>query len=262
MKVHYMSDIHLDFGAMDQLPSGDVLVLAGDITAAACLSPEFKDSRKQRVRTATLRFFELARKNFDIILYVGGNHEPYGLDIDEGQALIEGHLSGDGVYYLENKAATIDGVTFLGATLWTDMNKGASESERYIGLGLSDFHVISAGGRRFTPRQAIARHEGSLAFLRREIANRSNQKVVVITHHAPSYQGMTPKFRQTPVAPGFASDLEDFIEVHPQISDWVFGHTHIVKTFDIGETTLRTNCRGYVGREKTGFKIDAHFEVG
>ena len=261
MKVHYMSDIHLDFGAMDQLPSGEVLVLAGDITAAACLSPDFKDSRKDRVKSATMRFFELARKNFDIILYVGGNHEPYGLDIDESQSLIESHLAGDGVYYLENKAATVDGVTFLGATLWTDMNKGASASERYVGLGLTDFHVISSEGRRFTPRQAIERHENSLAFLSRELASRADKKVVVVTHHAPSFQGMTERFRRTPVAPGFASDLEDFIVRHPQVSDWIFGHTHIVKTFDVGETTLRTNCRGYVGREQTGFKLDTYFNV-
>ncbi len=262
MKVHYMSDIHLDFGAMDQLPSGELLVLAGDVTAAACLSPDFKDSRKQRVRSATLRFFELVRKNFDVILYIGGNHEPYGLDIDESQTLIENYIGGDGVYYLENKAATVDGITFLGATLWTDMNKGVSASERYVGLGLSDFHVISCDGRRFTPRQAISRHEASLAFLRRELASRADEKVVVITHHAPSYEGMIPRFRQTPVAPGFASDLEGFIGEHPQISDWIFGHTHIVKTFEVGETTLRTNCRGYVGREDTGFDLDAHFEIG
>ncbi|MEM9357473.1 MAG: metallophosphoesterase [Pseudomonadota bacterium] len=261
MRVHYMSDIHLEFDAMDQLPSGEVLILAGDITTAVCLSPETQDSRKQRVRSATLRFFELARKNFDTILYIGGNHEPYGIDIDESQALIERHLGGDGVYYLENKAATIDGVTFLGATLWTDVNNGDRGTERYVGLGLTDFHVISEGGRRFTPRHAISRHQASLEFLKKELAARIEQKVVVVTHHAPSYQGMTERFRRTPVAPGFASDLDDFIVTHPQISDWVFGHTHIVKTFRIGETTLRTNCRGYIGREQTGFVLDAHFDA-
>lgn len=261
MKVHYMSDIHLDFGDMDEMPEGEVLVLAGDITAAACLAPEFEDSRKARVRSATLKFFDLARKNFDIILYVGGNHEPYGLDIDESQSLIEKHLCGDGVYYLENKSATIDGVTFLGATLWTDMKCDEGQSERYIGLGLSDFHVISTYGRRFTTRDAVERHEQSLAFLDRELAERADQNVVVITHHAPSYQGMSKKFSKTPVAPGFASHLEDFISARPQISNWLFGHTHIVKTFNVGETTLRTNCRGYVGRESTGFQLEAHFEA-
>lgn len=261
MKVHYMSDIHLEFGAMDVLPSGDVLILAGDITAAACLSDNLKDSKKERVRSDTLRFFDQARRNFNTVLYVGGNHEPYGLDIDDSQALIETHLAGDGVYFLENKVALIDGVAFLGATLWTDINKGERESERFVGLGLSDFHVISTAGRRFTPRHAAGRHENSLAFFARELADRPDKKVVVITHHAPSYQGMTPRFRQTPVAPGFASDLEGFISAHPQISNWVFGHTHIVKTFKVGETTVRTNCRGYVGREKTGFNVDAAFDV-
>ena len=262
MRVHYMSDIHLEFDVLDQLPSGEVLILAGDITIAACFSSDRQDPRKQRVRSATLRFFELARKNFDIILYVGGNHEPYGLDIDESQALIENYLAGDGVYYLENKGATIEGITFLGATLWTDMECGEGQSERIIGLGLSDFHVISADGRRFTPRHAIARHQASLDFLKRELATRADQKVVVVTHHAPSYLGMTDRFRRTPVAPGFASNLDDFIIANPQISNWVFGHTHIVKTFQIGETTLRTNCRGYIGRERTGFELDAHFDIG
>lgn len=262
MRVHYMSDIHLEFGAMEDMPEGEVLVLAGDITVAACLAPDAEDSRKARVRSATLRFFDIARKNFDLIIFVGGNHEPYGLDIEESQVLIETHLCRDGILYLENKTATIDGVTFLGATLWTDMECSEGQSERIIGLGLSDFHVISADGRRFTPRHAVARHQQSLDFLKRELAGLADHKVVVVTHHAPSYQGMSDRFRRTPVAPAFASDLDNFILAHPQICDWVFGHTHIVKTFQIGETTLRTNCRGYIGRERTGFVLDAHFDIG
>ena len=83
MRVHYMSDIHLEFGALEDMPEGEVLVLAGDITVAACLAPEVEDSRLARVRSATLRFFDVAQKNFDLIIYIGVNHEPYGLDIDQ-----------------------------------------------------------------------------------------------------------------------------------------------------------------------------------
>ena len=208
MKVHYMSDIHLEFGVLEDMPEGKVLVLAGDITVAACLAPEVEDPRRARVRSATLRFFDVARKNFDLIIYVGGNHEPYGLDIDQSQVLIEEHLCGDGILYLENKAATIEGVTFLGSTLWTDME---------CGEGLSDFYVISADGRRFTPRHAVACHQQSLGFLKCELAGLADHKVVVVTHHAPSYQGMTDLFLRTLVAPAFSSDLDNFISAHPQI---------------------------------------------
>ena len=34
MKVHYMSDLHLEFGQLEKkLPEGDVLILAGDMSA-------------------------------------------------------------------------------------------------------------------------------------------------------------------------------------------------------------------------------------
>ena len=36
VKIHYVSDIHVEFGALDKpLPEGDVLLLAGDTTVIA-----------------------------------------------------------------------------------------------------------------------------------------------------------------------------------------------------------------------------------
>ena len=56
MRIHYMSDLHLEFGALDKpLPKGEVLVLAGDITLAASLDPARTDKSARAVREANAR---------------------------------------------------------------------------------------------------------------------------------------------------------------------------------------------------------------
>ena len=59
MRIHYMSDVHLEFGALDKpLPEGDVVVLAGDITLLAALDPAKADptrAARSRGDAAVLR---------------------------------------------------------------------------------------------------------------------------------------------------------------------------------------------------------------
>ena len=53
MRIHYMSDVHLEFGALDKpLPKGDVVILAGDITLLAAMDPAKTDASARAVREA------------------------------------------------------------------------------------------------------------------------------------------------------------------------------------------------------------------
>src|SRR5688572_23244280 len=95
MRIHYMSDVHLEFGALDKpLPKGDVVVLAGDITLLAALDPSKTDARARRLREVTLEFFDTAQRSFDLVVYLMGNHEHYGFCIDESADAIRHHLPG------------------------------------------------------------------------------------------------------------------------------------------------------------------------
>jgi len=263
MRVHYMSDLHLEFAAMPSLPiEGDVLILAGDITLASCLGPEIetKDEKIRGVRAATDHLLDMARANFNQTFIIGGNHEPYGCDIFVAEQLCRKHLSGERVRWLENETVELNGTTFLFSTLWSDMNNRDPEVMMDVGRGVSDFHLISANGVRWTPEKAAERFDRSFEFIARETAARPDQTVVVVTHHAPTYRGLHPRFARSRVSGGFASELDAFIADTPQIRHWVFGHSHIVTEFEIGGTKLHANCRGYP-REATGFNVDACFEI-
>lgn len=262
MIIHYMSDLHLEFGAMHHLPcEGDVLLLAGDITVARYLNPKMTDPRSRSVRKATHKLLDMARERFDKTIVIGGNHEPYDADIEEAEGLCRRHINGRGVQWVENEVVEVGDVAFVCCTLWTDMDRRNPLSMMAIGSGLNDFYLIEANGGRFSPDQAAERHDASLAFLKEEVGKRAGRNVVVVTHHAPTRRGLNRDHSGNGLDGAYASDLDDFIHSHPQIRYWVFGHTHVARSFRVGETWLKTNCRGYVGHEKIDFDAKANFAI-
>ena len=262
MRVHYMSDLHLEFSNQDvALPSGEVLILAGDMTIAYCLDPANQEDNARKARESTARFFDQARRNFRDVILLSGNHEPYGYDIDGAHDRIRATLAGDNVHYLENEAIEINGARFLGCTLWTDMDGRNPSALNQVGRALNDFYLVATKGRRFTTSDAADRHDASLAWLDAELNQQPDRPVIVVTHHAPSYQGLHGAHVASALNPGLASNLDGFISAHPNIMTWVFGHTHVRKTFAIGETVVRSNAAGYPGRERKGWNPDTWFEV-
>jgi hypothetical protein len=58
---------------------------------------------------------------------------------------------------------------------------------------------------------------------------------------------------------GYSSNLEFFIEDHPQIKIWTCGHTHFVHQYYIGDTLVACNPRGYIGYEKCADEFELRF---
>ena len=108
MKVRVLSDLHLEFGDNYDPGTGDILVLAGDI----CNASEYEKYSE---------FFDKCVKGYQRVLYVLGNHEHYYGDFDKSFWLLKQQLPKD-VIVLHNTSVLIDGVHFIGATFWTDMN--------------------------------------------------------------------------------------------------------------------------------------------
>lgn len=262
MHVHYMSDLHLEFPQAAVPPETDVLVLAGDITVARCLDERKTDEQHRKARDRTRVFFDMARENARLgVIYIGGNHEPYGFDIDDSHAIIRETIAGDGVHYLENEVIEFDGVAFLCCTLWTDMDKRNPIAIEQVGRGLNDFHLITKGGARFHPEDAADIFDASVAWLKDELVKRREQTCIVVTHHAPSYHGIDKAHAGNPLNPGFASNLENLIAEHDNIHTWIFGHTHIRTRFEIAGTAVVSNAAGYPGDGRRGWTTDAHLKV-
>lgn len=71
----------------------------------------------------------------------------------------------------------------------------------------------------------IAKHQETKAFLATELRRLRGRNTVVVTHHAPSGQSISPEFKDDPLSGCYASNLEDLI-VETQPAVWIHGHVH------------------------------------
>lgn len=263
MRIHVMSDIHLEFGALDKpMPSGEILVLAGDITLAAAFDKRcdrYPSSHSTALRERSKEFFDKAVANFGRVFYLHGNHEPYGANISRAPKVLKAALKG--ATLLNDHAVDLDDSTILvGGTLWTDMAKGKAHD--YIGGGIqarmNDFNIVTMGNKdtRFTTYDAVKRFEKTLRLIKASAETNPDKTIVVATHHAPSYRGINPIHGGNALDAGYASDLEGFIKSHKNIRYWIHGHTHIQKSYKIGNCTVVSNARGYHQREHSAFTFN------
>jgi len=271
MRVTQISDLHLEFSDLT-LPGGDVLILGGDILEAKNLKRDMydpnmvmmPDERADRRPDRFYRFIEeeCSRKYREVI-YIMGNHEHYRMQFHKTGAHILDQLP-DNVHLLENESRTIDDVTFVGATLWTDCNSGDPMTEHHLRFNMSDYRAITMLDpvrniyHKLTPEYTARQHRKSLEYIRAVVENNPDKKYVVATHHAPSRLSTHPVYQHdTLMNGGYSSNLDDFIISHPQIQFWTHGHTHDPFDYMIGTTRVLCNPRGYFGYEAVADAFDA-----
>jgi hypothetical protein len=160
----------------------------------------------------------------------------------------------------------IEGVLFVGGTLWTDMNRGDPLTLHAIGDMMNDFRVIrndELGYTKLRPSHVAERHRKTVGYIKQIVdANRDN-KCVVVGHHAPSFQSIAEQYKHdTLMNGGYASDLSEFILDRPQIKLWTHGHMHQTFDYMIGETRVVCNPRGYESHgEVSGWNPDILIEI-
>ena len=272
MRVSVCSDIHLEFSDLT-LPGGDVLILSGDVMEAKkfkrdMYNPEMvllPNERADRRPDRWYRFFAEECSKYRAVIYVMGNHEHYGFKFNKTYALLKEQLP-DNVYLLENETVDIDDVTFVGATLWTDMNnndpvtlfhmKSMMNDYKYI----TNFYEAKSLYYKLQPEVTVETFRRSRDYIRAVVENDPTRKYVVVTHHAPSRSSTHPRFAHETLMNGaFSSNLDEFIMDHPQIRVWTHGHTHDPFDYMIGETRIICNPRGYAGYEERAAEFDPNF---
>jgi len=230
MQINFISDLHLEFGPLEIEPeAGDVLVLAGDIDI------------KGRVD-----WINTIASKFNHVIYVLGNHEFYNGTMDSIYKKTREGLA-DNVHLLENESITIAGVTFHGATLWSDFLNGNPMSYLRCDQAINDYRLIRAGDgkHRFKPQIAHSLHNISKVFLQENV----KEGDVVVTHMAPSLLSIHEKYKNDMNINGsYASDLSELIlDTKPEL--WFHGHVHTSFDYTVGNTRILCNPRGYVGEE-------------
>lgn len=83
------------------------------------------------------------------------------------------------------------------------------------------------------------------------------QKIIILTHHAPSYKMIQQKYPTDSTFNAYASDMEYLFK--PPVVCWISGHTHECNTIDINGIPCLSNCFGYPG-QKTGVQLDRFIE--
>jgi Icc-related predicted phosphoesterase len=264
MRIKQMSDLHLEFDA-DFLPKNeekvDILMLNGDICMAAYLT-KGPNSPYYAKALNFINFFKFCSSEYENVLYIPGNHEYYKGYIDTADDVIRKTLSVfPNIHFLNNQSWEKDGITFLGATLWTNMNHNNPITEQYLMEGMNDFRIVKwkKEGGRFRPWDAASFHASTLKYFDEASAGLDN--VVIMSHHAPSFKSVHPKYHyDTQVNHGYYSDLEQFILDRPQIKLWTHGHMHSCFDYTVGGTRIVCNPRGYKEENKF-FKSNSILEV-
>jgi len=243
MRLLILSDLHLevwgeDTPAIDLAASRpDVVILAGDI-----------DTGSNAIAWAARTFGALP------VLYVHGNHEGYGHQLEHMQdavrdACASANAHGANIRLLDGDAVTLDGVRFLGVTLWTDfLLFGAERRDEALSAAQSympDYKRISTGGD--TPRLLCASDTAQLhaqhrSWLEQQLAQPFEGKTVVITHMAPSMLSVEEQYATNLGSPAFASQLDDLVA---QADLWVHGHMHASLDYRVQDCRVVCNPCGY-----------------
>jgi len=233
MRIAIASDLHIEFRpdlSGLAVPDCDLLVLAGDVEARPDQAAPF--------------FQRLRRQYAGPILYVLGNHEYYNgvfpRRLDEYRAAL---ASDPSIFLLEKESLVLDGVRFLGTTLWTDFDNGWHLNN--CQSALSDFRVIrSESGGTFSAGDAWREHRKCRDWLDSAFAEPFSGPTVVVTHHAPSFRSQHPRFAKSPIGGGFCVDMEKQIsQWKPAL--WIHGHLHDPADYLLGETRVVCHPWGY-----------------
>jgi len=156
MKIAICSDIHLEFGDINlqNTENADVLILGGDICVAADIGKPDPNNIMEGARSNRITdFFKRCSFQFPHVIYIMGNHEHYHGDFatsgNKLKSLLESNMLSN-VYLLDKESKKIDDVTFVGGTLWTDMNNDDEMTKFHVTRRMNDFQCVENGNRMVT----------------------------------------------------------------------------------------------------------------
>ncbi len=248
MKLLVLSDLHLE-AAPFEVPAGtdfDVALLAGDIVSPGSKAADW-------VRRSGV----LGRAR--AVLHVAGNHEFYDTTLQDELARLcaRGADARLPLHFLHCDSRIVDGVRFLGCTLWTDFalpidTPAGARSDVARGMqaargAMVDYRAIDfrsdSHWRKLTPEDSAALHGQQRAWLETALAAPFDGPTVVITHHGPHRHSLAPRYADDWVSTAFINHLPPHFFAVPVL--WVHGHTHTSFDYRVGNCRVLCNPRGY-----------------
>lgn len=235
MRAWVMSDLHVDTAPYRLPPTPadvDCIIIAGDVA----------DGHHRSARW--LREHVVPRGL--PVVFVAGNHDFYGHDIDDDQG--EPYRdAGVELLHIGRRSIEVAGARILGLTLWTDyaIAGDASAARAWARREMPDFLNIDIGYRRLGPRHLDHFHKLHRELIELDLATSFDGSTIVVTHHAPHPKSLrAPMFIDDSDA-SFASDLSVVIERFEPAA-WIHGHVHESHDYYVSATRVVCNPRGYL----------------
>ena len=253
-KIHILSDVHNEH-KLYEVPESikencDLLIFAGDIHAKT-------------------KGLDWARDNFpkQQLLYISGNHEFYGAEYYSLLNEFREKAKVLDIHFLENDAVILNGIRFLGCTLWTNYNSSNNLSQQdamaSLNYRIADHHLIrireNDEERKFLTRDAWELHQDSTSWLTTKLFDEKfDGKTVAVTHHGPSLSCKHEFFGHTELSGAFYSSLDNLVK---KADLWICGHTHSNVNTRIGKCRLLSNQKGYPNGICDGFDENLVIEL-
>jgi predicted phosphodiesterase len=277
MRIQLFSDLHLerypDF--QPHIAAGvDVIVLAGDIGSYQ------SGSRLQSTDFGLERFSPLRPgATCSKVLYVPGNHEFDSLEFDDTYTRLRDTCERLGITWLDREVVILDGVRFVGTTLWTDFEALVDRDSTMIKQMQALTKAYRAANYYLSKNTTLKNGELVLAegirdmaldcraWLREALCLPFDGATVAVTHFAPSLLSADPRYGLTPGTAGFCNALDDLL---PFADIWMHGHLHCMNDYVVrgGADESAWACRvvanplGYLSKgEQDAFRANLVIEV-
>ena len=271
MNIQLLSDLHLEshphFSAQP-LAGADVLVLAGDIGSYQ------QDSALTRLAVPDFGLARFSPRPVHEggaawptpVIFVPGNHEYDALEFDEAHQRLRQACERWGLIWLEQESVVLQGVRFVGCTLWSDFDglssapgttandlaaaapgalaeqlKARDKAFRAANFYLRKNHSLQ-GGAPLLAEQLRERALESQRWLRQALAAGFDGPTVAVTHFAPSLLSADPRYGLTPGTAGFCNALDDLL---PAAKLWLHGHLHCAQDYVSRGCRVVANPLGY-----------------
>ncbi|ARF08653.1 metallophosphatase [Catovirus CTV1] len=250
--LQYVSDIHLEYSHKipNIKPIVNNIALLGDIGSPRMSL--YKD------------FLKDVSNKFDNVFLVSGNHEYWNMpmygdriyskeDIDE---MIEDQISKyPNIHYLNNKSYIDNNVVIIGSTLWSEIPEEKKEvASRIVG----DCKMIKYNNS-IDQRLNNQMFYDCSEFIGKKIKDNIDKKVVVLTHHCPSYKFISEKFKNYNNNFAFASNLDHMLS--SPVCVWLSGHTHGNFYKVINGVICSINCQGYRKENLKDYNVEKYIQL-
>jgi Calcineurin-like phosphoesterase len=289
MNIQLLSDLHLEANpefVTSPAPGAQVLVLAGDIGS-------YQTRRDGSVMAepdwGLQRFSPLAQyAGWPVpVLFVPGNHEYDALDIDQAHRRLRATCERLGIVWLERETRVLNGVRFVGTTLWSDFEalggvmpkpvkttraprQGARSAfvapaaaslatdplthrlrQREKAFRAANFYLTKMAGQRhgrlFDAEAMRALALDCQHWLRNALDQPFDGRTVVVTHFAPTLHSADPRYGLSPGTAGFCNGLDELL---PLADLWLHGHLHCPTDVQVGRCRIVANPLGYADKQE------------